>query len=297
MSVEQVPVSVVVPVYNGGAYLQQLLRRIFEESNASPAQVIVVDGESEDQSVAVARQYPVDVLLNPARHAAAGRNLGWRRATTDAVAFTDADCVPEVDWVRRVHAAFAEGSHLVGVGGRMERLEPANRVEAFCGHVFLDEIMRFHADPMVVTAPTLQSAFITANCAYRRSVLQELGGFRDVFANHGEDIDLYWRVLERYPGRLRYDPRLTVSHRFPRSLTDMARKYFQYGIASSKLTRYHFDRMNIDFSLYRKLGKHLFRCITARGPDAVTDAMYVVQIVSHLSGKYYGSITSGAFNA
>ena len=84
-------VSVIIPVYNGEAYLGEaigsVLRQTFREF-----ELLVVDDGSEDGSAGIAASYP-DVRLISRSHegVSAARNAGIREAKADLIAFLDAD--------------------------------------------------------------------------------------------------------------------------------------------------------------------------------------------------------------
>lgn len=285
-------ISVIIPTFNSAAVIGRALAALFS-GHRMPDEVIVVDGYSSDGTLERARSYPVRVVMNPKVHAAAARNLGIESSNGEVIAFTDSDCVPQPDWLERIESHFCNCPEIAGVGGRMLALPPVNDVEAFSGYVFLNEIMRFPTVPQQVSGRQLVGAFITANCAYRKAVLLEAGGFRDEFGNNAEDIDLYWRLVGRE--HLYYDPEVLVYHSFPTTRWDLARKYFQHGIASSKLTRYHLGGPRVDWLIYRKLIANLWRLIKPCDEHKWA-TLYCIQLSAHILGKVYGSLLMRTVN-
>ena len=87
-------VSVIVPVYNGAAYLAEALASVQAQSY-HPIEVIVVDDGSTDTSGDVARQaIPQARLFRQANQGAgAARNRGVAEARGDLLAFLDQDDV------------------------------------------------------------------------------------------------------------------------------------------------------------------------------------------------------------
>jgi glycosyltransferase involved in cell wall biosynthesis len=279
-----VKVSVVIPTLNSEKVIKRVLDAIFQ-GTCKPHEVIVVDGGSHDQTVAFSRDFPVRTYHNPKIHAAAARNIGIQQASGAVIAFTDSDCVPQKNWLALIDSHFSADSELIGVGGRMLSLPPVNKVETFSSHVFLNDIMNFPLESRHIKKRALAGAFITANCAYRREVLLKVGGFRDVFGNNAEDIDLFWRLIGL--GLLFYDPDIVVYHSFPDNWKSLSKKYFQHGIASSKLARYHLGTPSVDWSLYRKLARNLIRIPVRKEEWAF---LYCLQICTHILGKIYGSL-------
>jgi len=73
----------------------------------------------------------------------------------------------------------------------------------------------------------------------------------------------------------------------------MRKKFFQYGVASSKLTKtYSNKQINIDLSLYKKLINKIITFFS----DPINNFYYIIQITSHLRGKIYGSMKYKIFN-
>lgn len=110
---------------------------------------------------------------------AAARNLGWRAALGKIIAFTDDDCLPEKDWLANGVAAFVHG--VAGVSGRV-----------------IVPLSDQPTDNERNATGLARSDFVTANCFYRRAVLEEVGGFDERFATAWrEDSDLYFTLRER----------------------------------------------------------------------------------------------------
>lgn len=85
------PVSVVVPVRNGAAHLVAALGSVVAQ-DPCPMEVLVIDGDSTDGSVEIARGFPaVQVLPQTGRGLAAARNEAIRRSAQPIVAFCDSD--------------------------------------------------------------------------------------------------------------------------------------------------------------------------------------------------------------
>lgn len=260
-----------------------------------PNQVEIVDGLSKDSTIAEAMRYPVEVFLEPQRNLARARNIGVKNSRNDIIAFTDSDCVPDRTWIKRIDDCFRRNSTTVGVGGRILPTTPRNHIEAFSGNVFINEIMQFPLQMQRSCSKFLRGSFTTANCAYRRESLLGIGGFSEFFRNNGEDIDLYWRMIERFPGRLQYDPSIIVLHSFPDTYVRLTKKYFQYGVASSKLAKYHLKTPRIDPDIYRKYAKAIIGSMNHSHERGV-NSLYLVQLTSHILGKIYGSVLVRALN-
>jgi len=283
-------ITVIIPTYNSGKHISRVLDRLYKESNSIPKQVIIVDGYSTDSTLVKAREYPVEIYFEPNRNVATARNIGIKYSKNKIIAFTDSDCIPDRRWIERIANCFQNDPKLVGVGGRLLPLEPKNNIEAFSGKVFLNEIMKFPTQMIKPYQKFLPGSFITANCAYRKEALMEIGGFNEFFKNNGEDIDLFWRMIDKFPRRLLYNPSIIVYHNFPDTYIGLIKKYFQYGIASSKLAKFHLKTPRIDTIIYKKLWENFKDLISPSNSLRKENFLHLIQLISHLLGKVYGSV-------
>jgi glycosyltransferase involved in cell wall biosynthesis len=118
---------VVVPYYNEERWLPATLAALAAQSDPS-FQLVLVDNASTDGSAAVARAaeraHPllsVHHVAEPVKGTGAASDTGFRYAIALGarwIARTDADCVPDRDWVRHLRRALRDGG-LEFVAGRM----------------------------------------------------------------------------------------------------------------------------------------------------------------------------------
>jgi histidinol-phosphate phosphatase family protein len=122
------------------------------------------------------------VVRGRAAGPAVARNLGWRMATAPWVAFLDDDVEPGPAWLADLEADLAAlPPEVAGSQGRLRVPLPAGRRPT-------DWERNVHG---------LETArWATADMAYRRAVLEEVGGFDERFPRaYREDADLALRVL------------------------------------------------------------------------------------------------------
>ncbi len=106
--VQVMRLSVVVPVLNEEPGLAGILDRL-QSWRAEGHEVIVVDGGSEDGSVAVARPR-ADLTLETSRGRAMQMNAGAKAATGDVIVFLHADTALPADAVPAIAAAMTAGA-------------------------------------------------------------------------------------------------------------------------------------------------------------------------------------------
>ena len=104
---DQVCVSVIMPVYNVEPYLRQTLDSLLDR-NELPFEVICVDDGSTDGSLAILREYEardprVRVVAQANAGAGAARNKGLEVARGEYLSFLDADDLFESDMLRKAY--------------------------------------------------------------------------------------------------------------------------------------------------------------------------------------------------
>jgi len=93
-------ISVVVCAKNEENYIGNCLQCL-KKQTLKP-EIIVVEGHSTDKTYNIAKKYADKVVRDKKRGIAAARNLGWKTAKGDIVAYCDADSLPPKDWVEKI---------------------------------------------------------------------------------------------------------------------------------------------------------------------------------------------------
>ncbi len=283
-------ITVIIPTYNEEKHIGECLSALVNGTRR-PDQILVADGYSTDHTRKIAKSFPgVWVVRNPERTAAAGRNAALAVAVGDVIAFTDGDCIPADDWVEQIERAFSE-NEIDGMGGKVLNAPFENEYERDWGTLAWTLLMNCPDEPYVVEKQTLNDAFVTANCAYRKELLDRLGGFDLWFANNAEDVDLSWRALQA-GARLMYIPDAVIYAHNVTSLQGIRKKSFRNGVSSSKLQKRYGGVINYDVNIYKMLLANL-KAIGKGNPDT---KLNLNELAWHLLGKYCGSIRHGVIN-
>lgn len=89
-------ISVIIPVKNGGETFAELLRRVRSQKKVGEVEILVLDSESTDDSVAVAESFGCRVIRIPQKEFNHGgtRNVGAGQAKGEYLVFTVQDAVP-----------------------------------------------------------------------------------------------------------------------------------------------------------------------------------------------------------
>ena len=100
--------SVVIPARDAAETIGGVLEALARQDPA-PAEVIVVDDASQDETAEVAERLGAKVVrLDQRRYSGGARNRGWEVARGEAVAFLDADAIPAEGWAAGVQLALEE---------------------------------------------------------------------------------------------------------------------------------------------------------------------------------------------
>jgi len=225
--------SVIVATRDRASALAALLDRL-KAQRLRPGdewEAIVVDDGSRDGTAAILREaagpgFPLIVLHQARLGKPCALNAGLARAVGEVIAFTDDDCLPPPTWLADIAAQFSGEPTLAGLGGRVLLEDAADRPVA----------VRTRADRWELTsARDLYEFAIGANMAFRRSVVDDVGGFDPnvgpgAFVPSGNDIDLIYRVFH-HGHRIAFIPEVTVYHRHGRRTDeDTASVHRRYSI-------------------------------------------------------------------
>jgi glycosyltransferase involved in cell wall biosynthesis len=178
--------SVVICIRNGASFLPDLQTALLSlEEPPGGFEVIFVDDQSTDGTGAhlqriTERDRRFSLIRGRGIGLAAARNDGISKARGRFVALTDADVIPDRDWLVQIHQVLENG-----------------RVRAVEGLVapWTD-----NGSPLIRNVRNQDGGrFMTANMVYERLLLNELNGFDEAFTPPCflEDTDLAYRALDR----------------------------------------------------------------------------------------------------
>ncbi len=182
-------VSVIIPVFNDGERLQLCLMALAQQSyGLEHFEIIVVDNGSHELAPIKAAVLPysnVTLAFEPTPGSYAARNLGLSLAKGEAIAFTDADCIPASDWLEKGIERLLNTPNCGLVSGKIEVFPK----DASCPTaVELFELIT--AFPQAEHLEQMKYG-ATANLFTWKSVIQTVGNFDETLKSGG---DLDWGV-------------------------------------------------------------------------------------------------------
>lgn len=221
--------SVVVPARNSAAQLPALLASLDAQSFPREGfEIVVVDNGSRDGTAAVAARAGAIVLTEPRPSRARARNLGVEAANGNLIAFIDADCIAEPDWLESLVGCLSR-SPLAAGPVRVTTSAAASRLER------LDALWRFRELERNVKD---EGWAVTANLGIRRDAFEAVDGFDASFAHIGEDFDLCVRCAAAGSG-LAWCEEAVVVHPAEASLRALLRRAFEHGYSEDQVARVH----------------------------------------------------------
>jgi glycosyltransferase involved in cell wall biosynthesis len=200
-----IPISVVIPVRNGGPDFQRCLDAL-RACIPPPGEVIVVDDGSTDGSAQVARERGAHVLstAQPGSGPASARNLGAQAASGEVLLFVDADVAVHPDVVGRLARNFERDPGLTACFGSYNAAPAAPN--------FLSQYKNLFHHFVHQSARADASTFWAGCGAIRRQAFLAAGGFSPRYTRPAiEDIELGYR-LKAAGHQLRLDKDVQATH-------------------------------------------------------------------------------------
>ncbi|MBD3388754.1 MAG: glycosyltransferase [Candidatus Altiarchaeales archaeon] len=200
-------ISVVVPAYNEGENLEEMLVSIVGQDYPHK-EIIVVDNNSKDDTVEIARKF-ADVVLNEDRQGASfARYRGFLAARGEIIASADADTIYPRAWLSKIDR-YLQGD-VVGVYGSLDS-----------NHTVTNKLYHsFAALNKAIGFPQCAGS----NLAFKTKYLD---GFRARYPI-GEDIMLAKHLQKKGPVVYKPEIQVQVSDRRLRQST--LKTFYQYGL-------------------------------------------------------------------
>jgi len=241
--------SVIIPVWNGGAFLPDCLEALEAQSDTVHEIIAVDNGSTDGSAELIAGRYSHVRLFRNTQNLgfAQACNTGMRAATGDVFVLLNQDTLVEPGWSTALQAAFADtGTGIVGC----KILSAADRSLQHAGG-YVHELlgMPFHygkeeSDDGLRNTPREVEYVTGAAMAVQRGVVEHIGLLDErFFPAYYEDVDFCFRAREmRF--KVIYWPDAVVFHHESTSTPSETRWfYFQRGRIRFVLKHWPFDRL------------------------------------------------------
>ena len=239
-------ISIIIPAYNEGATIRRCLEALSHQTiPRSSYELIVVDGNSNDNTREIAAEYADLVFIQDSKRVPGARNDGFARARYDIVATTDADCIVAPDWVEQILHSFKD-PRVVLAFGPVASIADTSKNRRYV--LLFNTIMGFGA------VTRLYYYTLGCNTVFRYEVLERAGMYRIMDA--GDDLEIAVRM--RKEGKVVYNRKLKVGFDF--------RRYEQFGFWK---TLYEWYRIVLQGGVHEKF-TYTQRAYQNPGPEVLT---------------------------
>ena len=193
--------TVIIPNINGKGWLKDSIESIYAQTEQDFS-LIVVDNGSTDESLELARSYsarPNFTLIENGRNTGFSHavNQGIALAQSEYVALFNNDAFAEPEWLAELLAAAEQDKKIFAVQSLMirhferELADDAGDYVTWMGFACKTgdgrRASRYNRPRRIFSA-------CGGAALYRKSILDEIGGFDENFFAYFEDVDLSWRA-------------------------------------------------------------------------------------------------------
>jgi glycosyltransferase involved in cell wall biosynthesis len=226
----QKKVSVVIPYFNGSAFMERALQSVYNQSHQAHEVIVVNDGSSEIESQKLEmlkQKYGFILLTQSNAGQGAARNYGVKISTSTHICFLDQDDFFRPNHIKDLLDAWDDRDENLGfVYGDLWRATEAGIVTAHSS--IKSESEHPHKDLQTMIKSNM---FILPSATLiRKDVFQALGGFDEQFRGY-EDDDLFLRFFMGGYSNIFIDKPVTVWTLNPSSTSfseSMARSRYLY---------------------------------------------------------------------
>jgi len=228
---EQLTFSVIVPYRNEASHIAACCESLQRQTiRRERYELLFVDNGSTDGTTGAIRGGPGTTVMREEKPGAyVARNAAIRSAKGRFLAFTDADCVAEPDWLEQAQEALHATGAAVAVG---RRVCPPGSPRGL-------RLLQIYEDAKLELLPQLPSRFafgICGNMVIRADVMRRVGPFDEW--QRAADTAYIHRVIQCDPAhRVVFWPAMCVTHLGDHTTGQALRKMFVYGASNTRAAR------------------------------------------------------------
>jgi cellulose synthase/poly-beta-1,6-N-acetylglucosamine synthase-like glycosyltransferase len=225
----QPQVTVVVPAFNEGKVILRTLESLLASDYPNFEIIVVDDGSTDDTHDLAVGAYgdnpQVSIFKKENGGKAEALNFGWRKATGEIVIALDADTLFTKETISALAHRFADQS----IGAIAGNAKVGNRINI---------VTKWQALEYVTSQNFDRRAFSSLNCitvvpgsvgAWRKSVLEETGGFSSDTLAEDQDLTILVRKLGYTIG---YEEDAIGLTEAPDTLRDLAKQRFRWSFGT-----------------------------------------------------------------
>ena len=243
---DQVFVSILLPVRNEAAYIRRCLEAILAQDYPGEMEIIIVDGMSTDNTRSILQEFITSpslntslqhssfiLLDNPGKIVPTGLNLALRQAKGEIIIRVDGHTVIAPDYVRQCVETL-QRTHADNVGGRMNAIGTnsfGKAVALATSTPFGIGGGRFHYSDEEEWVDTVYMG------AWPKRVFEKIGLFDEELVRDQDD-EFNYRLREQ-GGRILLSPAIRSEYTVRSTPRGLWRQYFQYGYWKVRVLQKH----------------------------------------------------------
>ncbi len=221
-------ISLIATVLNEGQSMHRLMRSVVAQTRL-PDEVVIVDGGSSDDTVAILQSYtdklPLKVIVEAGANISQGRNRAIAAAQGDIIAVTDAGVILAPDWLENITRPLLDDPNCIIVGGFFNP-DTTTLFEVAMSATVLP--LRDEINPATFL-PTSRSV------AFRKAAWEAVDGYPE-WLDYCEDLifDLRIKAWMRDQSTVAFAPEALVAFRPRGSLRSFFKQYYLYARGDGK---------------------------------------------------------------
>lgn len=220
-------ISIIIPIFNEAVQIQKNIAKLTRETDI---EIIIVDGGSYDESVALAKELDVKVIISPQPGRANQMNYGAAKATGDILLFLHIDTQLPIRYSKIIRQTLSSPQTIAG---------------AF--ELTIDspqKSLRFIEKMVNLRSHFLSLPYGDQGIFLKTSVFQEIGGFANLPIM--EDFELVQRLKQK--GKIAIAPAkvITSARRWQKLgvvkttlINQLIILGYHFGISPTKLARFY----------------------------------------------------------
>src|SRR4030042_1375942 len=195
-------ISVIIAPYNSKKFICNCLKSLEKQDTSRSYELLVIDSSTDGTGDLVSKTFPHVKVYHFSERKFPGdaRNIGISISKGRIIAFIDADCHAEGNWIEMI--AEAHESLYPVCGGAIANANPDSYVGVAA---YFTEFSRW----MPGSPHKWLDDMPAANLTYKREVFDKYGNYRE--GTYCSDTDFHWRIGKEI-SCLRFEPSLLVAH-------------------------------------------------------------------------------------
>lgn len=179
-------ISVVIPTLNEEKYIENTLLS-FKNQTFKDFELIISDGGSTDETIAIARQYTDKIVISQNTNVCQARDKGLQIAQGEIVTGADADTYYPATHLQTIVEEFNKNNNIVAVTGRAKIIDGPLWAKIFWRIFFNLAFIVYKLTGIVLYSPAY-------NLSYKRQVFLDLGGYNTNLDFGGDELDVLRRL-------------------------------------------------------------------------------------------------------